>query len=87
MSGYVSTVAELRFLHVVSSRSYVIHHPMCANVRRTVRGHHSVIARDPRYWRGELRPGECCGPIVPATCAPQDAPGYAWSRAGVCGLR
>jgi hypothetical protein len=75
----VSTVADLRALQVVSRRSLVVHHPSCAQARRVVRSPLVKIGDDGRYWRGELRPGRCCFPVVPRPDAPADAPG--WSNA------
>ncbi len=72
----VSTVEELRRLHVVSSRSDVIHWSGCGNIRRIMRGTLVPIGDDPRYWRGELRAGLCCMPIVPTPDSPEDEPGW-----------
>jgi hypothetical protein len=74
----VSTVAELRRLHVVGKRG-VVHHPACPQVRRTIRSPLHSIGDDRRYWEGELRTGECCHPIVPRPDAPDDGEGWRYA--------
>jgi hypothetical protein len=76
MSGNVYTVAELRRLHRASTTSLVVHSSSCARASGFRNSPTIPLEDDPRYWRGELRPGKCCGPVVPRPDAPPDEPGY-----------
>ena len=70
------TVKELRRMQVVSGRSVVVHHPSCFNVRKHPWRTFRPVGDDERYWRGELRPGQCCRPVVPRPDAPEGVPGW-----------
>lgn len=75
---HVLTVAELRRSHVVLAGRVVVHSRSCHHARS---GLTEAIGDDPRYWRGELRSGECCGAYVPLPDAPPDVPGWNHSTA------